>query len=261
MDSRQNIGNATERTTMLLSVLRSGSGDAACRSCQNQLDDYIAAQLAGEGYVRQFPAVAAHLDACEECSGAYARLYELALAAAADALPAPAETYSADLSFLLPGAAGPATLADLRTANRPPGLAERLRAATQQVGSRLTLVLSSDLLAALRPPPLLSALRTGPGAARYGEVLAVLESEQALESNIPLTLTIYRDAAQPTACLLEVVVQPPGRSWPDLANLTVTLLGTGEERSATTDAWGLAAFPDLPIAALERLQVQVEVVG
>lgn len=98
MTGRRGLGNEETRLERLRRVLQTPAAEA-CEACLRRLDDYIAAQLAGDAYLEQYPDVAVHLDACVECAGAYARLYELALAEASDALPAPASVPAPDLNF------------------------------------------------------------------------------------------------------------------------------------------------------------------
>ncbi|MCI0441323.1 MAG: hypothetical protein L0177_19655, partial [Chloroflexi bacterium] len=123
-------GNGEDRRARLVKALLFQPDHAACQACLDRLDEYVAAQLAGVDYRARFPEVALHLDACLDCAGAYARLYELELAIAEDRLPQPGRWPSPDLSFLHSGA----------------GLMERLREAIRRVGDRLTLQLSADLL-------------------------------------------------------------------------------------------------------------------
>src|SRR5262245_58213089 len=100
MATRASIGSADQRKALLVEALRSGPDEAVCRACLSRLDDYIAAQLAGQDYTMRFREVAVHLDACHECASAYHRLYELELAEAADRLPQPEHWPTPDLSFL-----------------------------------------------------------------------------------------------------------------------------------------------------------------
>ena len=78
------LGNSAVRRAQLVEAIRFTPAESACRACLDHLDGYIAAQLAGQDYIALLPAVAAHLDACPECATAYARLYELEVAAWVD---------------------------------------------------------------------------------------------------------------------------------------------------------------------------------
>lgn len=237
------LGNADQRRALLARALQARPDEAECQRCLNQLDDYVAAQLAGDDEAARFPEVAFHLDACVECAGAYARLYELALAEAANQLPQPDRAPAPDLSFLRPS---PLT-----------ALAEKIRSAVRRAGERFTLQLSADLLPLLRPAPVFAPVRARTAEERYAEVLLTLEPDETLRRDLPFALVAYRDAQQPDLCLLEITVQPLGQSWPDLAGIGVAITIAGQRREAVTDAWGLASLEGVPVAALPELLVEV----
>lgn len=227
----------------LLQILQMRPDGESCQTCLKQLDDYITAQLAGEDYLDGFPEVAVHLDACPQCAGAYARLYELALADAAGQLPQPEATPQPNLTFL--------------RANR---LTAHLKKALRQTDNTLRLQFSAELLALLQPPPFATATRAAAGE-RYGEVLASLDPASAPDGELPLKFTIYQDAEQPNLCLIEIVIEPAGKSWPDLAGSTVTLRWDDAKREATTDAWGVVSFADIPADALEQMRLEVTMIA
>jgi len=229
-----------DNRALLARALRFEPDEVACRACLLELDAYVAAQLGGDDYTSQFPAVADHLDACLECADGYARLYELELAVAERRLPEPASVPAPDLSFA-----------------RSSSLSDRLRAAVRHAGERLRLQLSADLVALLRPPRVQAAPATRAGVERYSEVLLALEPDAALRREIPLELKAYRDAQHPEACLVEVTVEPVGRSWPKREGMSVALIIAGARREAVTDAWGLAAFENVPLAVLPELVVEI----
>ena len=139
---RGKSGTDEERVERLLSILQFNPTADDCQTCLNQLDDYISMQLAGEDYGGHFPEVANHLDACAQCAQAYARLYELAIADAANRLPQAPSMPDPDLGFLQ---------ADSSTQVQASRLSERLLQALQQTTEKLTLYLSVDLLDMLLP--------------------------------------------------------------------------------------------------------------
>ena len=141
-------------------------------------------------------------------------------------------------------------------------LLEQLRDAVQQVGERISLQLSAAFLPMLRPAYALSATR-GPGGnqggdQRYSELLLQLQPEATLQMVWPVALAAYRDAQQPTVCLIEVTVEPTDRAWPELEGIVVTLTLGEEARTATTDPWGLVSFADVPVVALGEMNVAVK---
>ena len=221
--------------------------EADHQACLDSLDAYIASQLRGEDYGAAYPQTALHLERCLDCAAAYARLYAVQLAEQSGALASLPARPAPDLSFLRPAWAEPAGAT----------LLERLGSALQQAGDRLSLRLSSELLALLQPGPALAAARGGEQGERYRELLLSLDPEEAGLPGLPLALKAYRDALHPQACLLEVTVTPPGRAWPDLAGTQVTLELPGERRTAITGAWGLVSFEDVPVAALPDIVVEV----
>lgn len=230
------LGDANARREKLIRAIQTEHNADACAACLAQIDDYVAAQLDGRDYAALFPEVALHLDACLDCTGAYARLYDTEWAARMNALPALARVPEPDLSFL--GAESPA---------------DRLRDAVRRIGGRLTLRLSPDLLAQLRPTPTAAALRAPQDTRRYHETLLTLEPTP----DLPIGLAAYRDAQRPQMCLVEVTVEPPDRAWPDLGGIEVALATRDAEQFGVTDDWGLASFENVPVDDLAGLMVSV----
>lgn len=229
----------------LLAAVNARPDAAACERCLADLAAYVDDQLAGAAYRDLHPETSAHLDACPVCAAAYARVYELALAEEAGRLPS-LPRREPDLSFLGQGAGQ-------SLAGR---LAEAISGALTRARDQVVLRLSEGLLPLLRPPSPALAMRSCDE--RYQEVLLRLGPEDLPPGALPLRLVAYRDARQPDHCLLEVVVEPVGRTWPDLAGIRVQLQGVEPPRQATTDAWGAVTFSDVPISALAGLAIAAE---
>jgi hypothetical protein len=240
MTTNPGFENEENRRLLLLSALRAEVDEEACSRCLNELDAYIAAQIAGQDCLIDFPETAWHLDACLDCAEAYARLYNLEKVVIMGVLPEPESVPAPDLGFIL--------------ASAP--FINRLSQAIQQLGDRTRLQLSPDLMAFMQPLPGLAPIRGSADAERYDEVLLRLEPGSPLRSILPLTLTVYRDAHQPGTCLVEAVLEPIGRGWPDLAGNTVTLISGSDRYDSITDAWGQVAFKDIPIAVLPTLTIE-----
>ena len=100
MDQNKGLGTGEERRARILAVIQSALSGGKGPHVLDQLDDYIAAQLASEAYLARFSDVAIHLDACLDCADAYARLYELEIAEATNSLPSLTHDALPDLSFL-----------------------------------------------------------------------------------------------------------------------------------------------------------------
>ncbi|MCB8983768.1 MAG: hypothetical protein H6659_08095 [Ardenticatenaceae bacterium] len=229
----------------LLQALRQKPTEADCQLCLSQLHDYVVAQLAGQDYRQQFAWTAVHLDTCTACAEAYALIYEAALAEAQNRLPQPAHLPDPDLSFL-----------------QSASWLAALQAALELHAARLTLQLNETLNALLAPQPTLAATRTLDDG-RYTPRLLELTFDQAAAANVPFTLAAYADRQQPDRCLVEITVQPPGQSWPDLSGRAVTLHAAAQRAAAhtvtaATDDWGTAVFPDIPRSALTALRIEIE---
>lgn len=227
---------------MLARVLLAEHDQAACDRCLDQVEDYIAAQLAGQDYAALFPAVAAHLDSCLACAAVYNELYELQAMAAF--VPEPAAIPAPDLSFLEP--ALPAL------AQGVPNLADALAAAVEQLGSQLRFTLTSALLGLAPSQPSL-AFRSESDAQPVVNFTLVQPTEQVAEFG----LSIYRLTSS-EHCQVRVQLSLPEREWPDLAGVPVRLIAAGDVRQQISDAWGEVVFEQVPLAALDGLQVEID---
>lgn len=235
----QTRGQPDDRVQAFLDMLQQQPTAADCRVCLAQLPDYIPAQNDPATDLAQFAWIRRHLDSCVACAQSYAQLYELLLADNQNALRQPATIPAPDLSFL----------------TAVPSLPRLLENAWRRTGQQLTLQLSESLNNLLAPPPQ-PALRSA-GDDRYFPPLLKLTPEQLPQTAVPLTLTAYTDQAQPGYCLVELTVEPPGRSWPDLAGNEVTLTADDRTRRAVTDEWGTAVFADWPILDLDGLRIDI----
>ena len=250
METIDDAGKQKNNRSQLTDVLRSNPDAADCEQCLTHLEVYIAAQLAQEDYLDRFPTVAGHLDTCPDCAGAYARLYEVELAAAANLFDSSVSAPAPDLGFLS------TEEAELADPSAEMNLEQYLRAALERTGDLLRLTLSTDLLTLLQPSTAPAPTRAPADSTRYADLLLELDPPEMMRDDLPLTVTAYRDSQQPEYCLVEVVVEPPDRSWPDLAGINVTLLIAAERQVATTDAWGLASFENVPIIHLANLSLE-----
>ncbi len=223
-----------------LAMLRQQPGETDCRLCLSQLHDYVVTQQAGEDIQRQFAWTRQHLDSCVACAEAYGRLYEMILAEEQNQLAQPEHVPAPDLSFLAV----------------TPHLPTLLGQAIQQRGQRLTLQLNQLLTGLLVPSPQ-AALTRSTGQGRYSQKLLELMPDQLPDAPLPLTLTAFADEEQSGRCLVEVTVEPPGISWPDLAGRKVILTVEASAQTAETDEWGTAVFPNILIQDLDTLRLDV----
>lgn len=237
---KETNGQPDARVQAFLAMLRQQPSDASCRLCLSQLPEYVDAQLAGEVDHAGYAWLRQHLDSCVACAEAYGLLYEMVLAEAQNRLPQPEQLPTPDLSFL----------------TAVPQLPTALSQAIEQTRQRFTLQLN-ELLASLLAPPATAALTRSAPEGRYGQKLLALTPAQLPEATLPVTLTAFADQAQPGRCLVEVTIEPPGLSWPDLAGRTVTLTAGSETATAQTDEWGTAVFPHILIIDLDSLRLEV----
>jgi hypothetical protein len=239
MSDTSQLGDASERKVMLIDALRT-AGDQRCIVFRDQLHDYVAAQLVYLPDLVPFRELAAHLDGCEECSGAFARLYELEHALLFASLPDPVRLPSFDMTFLLAFV---------------PTLVEQLRAVTRRFGASVSFQLNASLRALL-PASLASSTLRSTSQQALAPIMA-LQADAAQQAELPLSFTVYREPHDPARCRVEVELQLPNLSWPDLADIPITISYDGGTQHALTDAWGLAAFPTVPLHALDTLRIDV----
>lgn len=233
-----------EQARRLARLLLSTPDEQACLACLDTLEVYTDAQLRGEPYAAQFPAVALHLDTCVACAESYALLYEAKLREArVEPLPDPGHFPAPDLSFLKTQSPDPA--AKLRS---------MLASALKHTSARLQLALSPALLAAYRPP-------ATPALALRGNQPATL-FDMELDAPHPaierLNISASGTGKAPEQCDLRVLVVLPGRDWPDLGGVAVKLVLGEETREAKTDPWGEVVFVGVLLALLEAAQIEID---
>lgn len=242
MGTEQNTGAPAPLVQAFEAMLRQQATEADCQLCLSQLHDYVVAQQSGEDYREQFGWAARHLDSCVACAEAYGLLYEIMLAETTNRLSQPDKIPAPDLSFL----------------TAVPPLPTLLQQAIRQTRQRITIQLNKALTALLVPLPQ-TALTRSAGNERYSRKLLELTPAQVPEVSLPLTLAAYADAQRPGFCLVEVALEPPGVSWPDLGGWAITLAAGEKSWHAQTDEWGTAVFPDVRMIDLDTLLVNVAI--
>ena len=241
--NKQDSSNITKGPTRLFQALKLTPDEQDCQAVLDRLTGYVTTQLTDPDYQAQFPEIALHLDACITCAEAYARLYELELAVTTDTLPQPATVPEPDLGFLQQA--------------EPEPLIVQLRQAVSRMGQTLTLRLSAELVSRLQPVSPASLTRAPADTTRYADPVLVLNLADANQTGFPAALTAYQDNQNPDLSLVEVLVEPEERSWPDLGGIRVTLTLAGQPHTAPTDAWGLAPFEGIPIAQLADMAIEI----
>lgn len=227
----------------LVDILRQTPGDEACDSCLAQLDAYLSAQLASDDYDSIYKETAMHLDSCVSCSTAYDLLYDVRLAEQENRLPAPTAVPDPNLDFLRQDA---------------PSLLEKFATALNVTTERLTLQFDQLLLSlSIQAEAGQVALVRSSGNGRYTHKLFQLSSDQLPGDTVPLTISAYRDNQQDGVCLVEVNVEPPGKAWPELADIEVNLSTRVQNEKSVTDEWGTAVFPTVQTSQLGSLRLMV----
>ncbi len=240
------FGSDEERLQRLKRVLQTHPhDDEKLIAYIEQLPDYIAAQLRGENGATQFPELSEALDAMPELAAAYGRLYDLEIAEVQQKLTAGEKPPAApDLSFL--------------ATNKIP-LGQRLKEALQTVGEQIQLQFNEALLTLLAPPPAAAMVRSAPvDAERYNQHIVSVTPEALPDLVMHLTIDIYQDTNNPEDCLVEVTVEPEGKSWPELEGSEVTITYGDQSQTAETDAWGNVSFTDVPHSQLGSLKISVK---
>lgn len=228
----------------LAQVLVTHDDPLACDACEQALDMYVEAQLAGHIDTNDWSTVAAHLDACVRCSETYALLYELRLAEARG--PVPASIPSFALDFL------PVVKPSVVTAGI--SLREALRDAVTTNSQRLRIRLSLALLALVPPPASpLGALRSAGEQIPLYEL--ILENEGPFER---VRLIVHPQSDQPEQRSLHIQVEMHGRSWPDLGDLPVRIDTNSGRRESLTDAWGEVVFDHVAAEVIPELAIEVD---
>lgn len=232
-------GQPENKAAALFAVLQMEAAEADCDRAVAQIEAYVTTQLAGQS-VDDFAWLQQHLDGCTSCAAAYARVYDMQAAEARGDLWQPDVMPAPDLSFL----------------QQPGSLWAALQAALQQTQSQLSLQLNAALVALLAPPAPQGVTRSE-GDGRFGKQLLALTPEQLPEADLPVSLAVYADRDAADRCLVEVTVEPPGRSWPDLGGCQVTLSAGPKRQTAVTDDWGTAVFTDILQTDLANLRFDI----
>lgn len=235
----ENKNGPEDKVQSFLSMLRTKPTEADCNRCIAQLDAYVTLQLEEGDYRGEFPWVAQHLDSCVDCVEAYAQVYELLWAENNGRLPQPATIPQPDLSFLDPAA----------------NLWTTLQTALQMTQQQITLRLDAMLAAMLLPQASLGLVRGGEDG-RFGEQLLALTPAQTPIA-LPFSLNAYADSENSEMCLVEVTVEPLGKSWPELGGQQVIVRYLDTMHTAVTDDWGTAVFTNIPRTELQNLILEI----
>jgi hypothetical protein len=218
-------------------------GSLSCAECQARLPRLVDAELAGLSPRQEDPEVAAHLDGCSLCEEMYVELLETA-SLALEGLPVEEEMPVPDLGFLT---------------EAPPSLEMLWRTPLEAVQEVVTDAVGrlQRLVVRLRAPVPLPPL---PAA-------GVLEAERMVEKPLlSTTLTEHgalgievravRSEEAPDVCEVHLVADSP---HPDAPHPRRAILRSRDvEREAPFDPLGQARLSEVPVTALARMELIIE---
>ena len=182
----------------------------------------------------QYPDVATHLAGCAECCETLQDLIDLTRTAYSDTFPSAPVYPQPDLSFL-------------RSAVPEPSTRERWR--PHDVAERLTIVFSETLLVSLRQPALAGAAR--------GQTLYQYTQRTGDVPNLSVSVEVYAQEPQRDRCYIQVGVEVLSRDPLDQAASRVRLHADATAWEGETDESGCVGFPDVPLAVLPQLTIEV----
>jgi hypothetical protein len=117
------------------------------------------------------------------------------------------------------------------------------------VAERLTIVFSETLLASLRQPALAGAAR--------GQTLYQYTQRTGDVPNLRVSVEVYAQELQWDRCYIQVGVEVLSRDPLDQAASRVRLHANATTWEGETDESGCVGFPDVPLAVLPQLTIEV----
>ncbi|MCG8351756.1 MAG: hypothetical protein MI924_28650 [Chloroflexales bacterium] len=227
---------------LALALANAEEDQLTCQQCQDQLPEYLQAELHGQAHDLQWLPIALHLKLCPHCAAVCAELVELAAFADNAHGAEPPHYPGPDLSFLgheqhtevVQSAGIPWRLDDL---------------------GQVVIAFSTELLQTIRqviqPPAPALGMRKSAQITPQRYQFALTDAVKDLE----ITITVEPSRDDPQHCTIVVAVQIPSRGgWPHLAGTQVTLQrGDQEQETQVTDAFGKAVFRGIAVDALPRL--------
>jgi len=226
-----------QTTEALEQVLKTEPSKTQFDAYLGQLDDFIAAQLAGEEYETQFPDLVAYLNTDARLADVYSRLYRLEVDAQSDNIRVREFVPKANLNFMYP-------------------IVDPLLGAIERIKGAISIDFSSELLDGLQTKTVLasSALK----ASESKKELYKLDLAEHGLSEWPATITVLSNENEAELCTVQVQVAPPGRAFPNLSGIEVSIeipdLDTCDQK---TNMLGVVTFDSLQIAHLSQMRVVI----
>lgn len=215
-----------------------------CDLWREELPALVDAELMGLSPRKVAPELAAHLEFCDECGQLYAEMLEAAWLASKGPLPVDEAIPEPDLSFL------PKPKIDLDILWHVP-LQNTWNAVVDAAGSLQKLLVEVTVP---RPLPSLAPLRgtlTDKGEER---TLLVVEMEE--HGGLGLEVRATRYSASPERCTLTLTMDSPRPDAPRPRRAVISY--AGGRLVAEVDDLGQAHFPDVPLASLADMRVEIE---
>jgi hypothetical protein len=218
-------------------------GSLSCAECRARLPTLVDAELAGLSPRQEDPEVAAHLDGCSLCEEMYVELLETA-SLALEGLPVEEEMPVPDLGFLK--AAPPLTEILWRTS-----LKAAHEAMTDALGRLERLVVSLQA-----PVPLPSLPAPGTLEAERMVEKPLLSTTLTEHGALGIEVRAVRSEQAPDVCEVHLVADSP---HPDAPRPRQAVLRSQDvEREAPFDPLGQARLDGIPVTALARMELIIE---
>jgi hypothetical protein len=231
---------------LLKAVIVAEEDDLTCEDCQEQLPEYLFAQISGLPADPAWRAIELHLSVCARCAKIAAELAELS-------------AFGDRTSGVEPPAYPKPELSFLRAESMVPQPVQARWWQQDQIG-RLLITLSEDLLHILQPPASQFAFSAFPHKAGASPIpLWQIALDKELD-DLAIRVLAVQMPDDLRHCMLAVDVNIPSRGgWPELAGSRVTLRRNDIELAMQeTDAFGKTIFEGIAIADLPTLVIEVE---
>lgn len=219
--------------------------EITCEACQAEIADFVDSEMIGEDAGALFPAVKRHLDLCPVCDEIYQDLLDVNWQLLSDALPRPAIPQPRLPSLQL-------SPTPLQLTPAPETWFNRLKPVI--AGIRAVLV-SFVNQGPLQPAYVLGATDFRSDGQMEWRQLVAAQLPQVPDGTLSIT------ARRPVgAVLCTITVSLNSTSWDPTGRPVNLVLGL-ERRTGRTDGSGQVSFPDVPVAALPDIRIEIGGLG
>lgn len=217
-----------------------------CRECEEQLSEYLQAEIEGRGGEGRWQALTFHVKTCPYCSNAYQELTQLLAFASGEQGTEPPAYPTPDLSFLSK------KKTDAKPISRPAWHWDKW--------GRLVIQFSAELIDLFRSP---AYAMPGLKKADSENILYQFYWQEKMEDDLEVSVTAEEVPGNPTYCTLTIEVNILSRGgWPHLADTEVTLKRDDLKlKTDLTDAFGYVVFEGIALEDLSRLIFEIVLPG